>query len=247
MEKNNDLTQINDQKEILNLIDEGSKISAQASIWIENKGSSFKLIMNCLKKEESFHPTKIATTIPDKFDLIKLRQELKAHNSFTCSFNFSTSRAIVFFSTEIIDISEKEINFLIPKEIYKAQRRNAIRLTLRSQAPINAEIQIENSSSSALILPIENISTSGLAFLNTGISSELFKKDTLIKKLDFSIKNRKFSLECKVMHVGPYGKTTPQQTKIGVVFLNINVSVEAFIASFVFDEMRKYAFHKGLL
>jgi c-di-GMP-binding flagellar brake protein YcgR len=179
--------------------------------------------------------------IPKGFDARAFLDELKAKGLKEVFFSVSLTRANIFFKTELNGADRAGLVFAKPERVYKVQRRRDLRFRIPDGMVLPMEHADPLSPASALKRKVIDLSAGGMGFLVSYDDEAVYAVGLVLKDLHFTIGGRPFTLDAEIRHVQPL---PPEGrfpgVKVGVSFRNIRESDSQWIASFVFEQSRRY-------
>ena len=228
---------ITDIDEIDRFLKEGVKTLSAVLFWTHHQELSVSSYLN------HFHDQDRTFCIwkPKDFDPKDFQQSLGGSSAQECYFNLALMSSSLFFRTDFLGLKKDELNFKAPKKIFKVQRRSYFRLPLAALGEIRVRFQDPFFPESSVVKKILDLSAGGLSFLASDQEEALFYPGMELKKMTFTIQGREMTCDAEVRHfkVMPVKSDFPG-VKVGVRFLNLNSSDSQLIASYVFEESRKY-------
>jgi c-di-GMP-binding flagellar brake protein YcgR len=235
--------------EIKSFLNEGAKISARVTIWRhqENKGTKKKISesQNTSKVYKSefkrFHSKSNILTFSTPTGLSKKRllEEDAQGKSVDFLFSLQLTRGQIFFKSTLVGIDAMGLKFICPEKIYRIQRRGEYRLKIPKWEKYTIQFRHPARPETRHVFRIVDISASGMAFVLPKSEASLLKLSDTIPRAGFIIRSKRIYVSFEVR----YSKISEgylKGTMVGVKFLQIQQTDSQYIASFVFDESRKY-------
>lgn len=227
---------VNHPLEIKRYLEKGEKYLFPTFIWIKGKKTSYLSNVSGLnetdrtlhlKPKNFFHSVELESLLKDKGN--------------QCIICMLLPNALFYFNTLYKGKSDFGLSFTMPSALYKIQRRHNARFTLPPKLSIMVTFQDPNSIKKTVEKKFHDISASGFSFLTSQSEADLYKKDTLLNNIIFSINGRNFCSEGIIRHT----KVLPamaksKNLKVGVDLLKLTASEKDFIASFVLEESSKH-------
>jgi hypothetical protein len=232
-EKPRDFEPIEDHREMLALLVEGAKITADTLIWTKNQENVLHSRISLLSTADEV----IYAWIPTDFSAQPFAAEIEKKLALECFFSVSLSRANLFFKTQYISQDSAGLQFKIPSQVYKVQRRKNLRFPIPDSYTLPVEFQDPLFPRKTIRTKVIDISASGLSFSAAEGDSPLFQSGAILKDLRFAIRGRLIQVDAEIRHVRPFHK---QLIKVGLAFQGLQSSDSSHIASYVFDENRKF-------
>ena len=179
--------------------------------------------------------------IPKNFDPSRFMEEFVAKGMTECFFSVSLSRANIFFKAPFKGYDDGGLRFDLPEKVFKVQRRKDMRFPIQDGHVLRIQIPDPLIPENMLSKKVHDISASGLAFLVPEEEVPLFQIGTLLKGVTFSIQSRKITVDAEVRHLREMPKNSVKSGfKVGIQFKNILPPDSHCIASYVFEESRKF-------
>lgn len=181
------------------------------------------------------------TWCPKDINPASLLDDLARRNERHCFFSVSLSRANIFFKAEILGYDAGGLRFRFPDKVFKVQRRKDLRLSVPDGHIIKISFQDPLFPESNMVKKALDISAGGAAILVTEGESPVFVPGLILKNMSFQILERKIECEAEVR----YSSVLPvngrhKGCKVGVQFQKMRAADTQAIASYVFEESRKY-------
>lgn len=237
VEKPKEFEPIESSQEILRLLAEGAKTLSSALIWTNNQ----EILLRAQLVLFSNVDKALYTSIPKDFQVSQLMDTLAKNKTDECFFNLSLPQANIFFKTSFKDYDSAAIRFTLPEKAFKVQRRQNIRYQIPDGHVLRVDFQDPLFPETVHNKKVVDISAGGLSFEVEEKDLSLFPAGLVLKGLSFTVKGRTVYVEAEVRHQKKSpGKNEPKNAKVGVQFKNISAKDVDCIASYVFEESRKF-------
>jgi len=232
-----DFVPVQDPRERLQLVKQGAKNAASATVWTPNQERLFKTHLSGMTDEDQgFY-----IWIPGEFKPEELRNEIVSKNLFQWFFNISLSNSNIFFKSRFQLMDSAGMKFLTPTEIYKVQRRKDFRFTIPDGLTLKVEFSDPLNPTKLINRKVVDISASGLSFQTPSEEKALFKKGAALTGIRFRLGSDDLFCGGEVMHTREFEPGYRRQgLKVGILFTEILPRDSEKIASFVLRETRKY-------
>ncbi|MEK6706871.1 MAG: PilZ domain-containing protein [Bdellovibrionota bacterium] len=222
------------------LLRDGAKTFASAMVWTKEQENALLTHITLFDKDEGV----LYTWLPKDFDLKKFSLTLENNNSRDCFFSVSLQWANIFFKTRFIGEEVAGLKFNQPGKIYKVQRRKDIRFRIPDTQPLNAVFILQPGSGNKIQKKLIDISASGLSFNIQAREAAIFAPGSLLKQIQININSKLIIMDGEIKYVreAKQSKTATDHMnlRVGVLFKNIRPGDSQVIASYVFEESRKY-------
>lgn len=179
-----------------------------------------------------WHDKTIYTWIPPDLDAKAFKTKLEDSGSKECFFSVSLARANIFFKTMYRYHDRGGLQFHLPIQIYKVQRRKDMRFPIQPPYKIILSFDDPQFVDRRMERTMFDVSASGLSFILENDDAPLFPNGVMITNLSFSLRDRLIRCNGEVRH--------RKQNKVGVLFKGLAAVDAQHIAAFVFEESRKY-------
>lgn len=234
-EKPLDFEPIEDQAEGIKFLKEGAKTLAQGVLWTQEQKLTLDTRVTVVSDTEK---TFYIWSAKDK-DLKSLAQELKlASQGDFCFFNLTLHRANIFFKARLKGFDTGGIYFEWPEKVFKVQRRKDMRFTIPDGYVLFVEFEDPKKPGQILSRKLIDISASGLAFLGEPKDSTFWDSGNELRRVQFTIRSRKITTDAEIRHAIPKGERG--HAKVGLSFKGLKAADAQWIASYVFEEGRKF-------
>jgi len=227
---------IEDPVEADHLLKEAAKAFASAMIWTKDQGQVLRTHVS------RYNPADVGlcTGFPKDFDQRAFSDALKRSGVNECYFSVSLSWANVFFKTPFVGTDSEGLRFRVPDRVYKVQRRKDLRFRIPEGQALKVQFHDPLTAESLLQKRVFDISASGFSFLINPEEQDIYSSGLSLKNVNLSIAGRAIAVEAQVKHrkqIQALGKTL---IKVGCLFTAIRPGDSQKIASYVFEESRKY-------
>jgi len=238
LEKPADFQPVEDPQEAIRLLKEGAKTMASAMVWSKDQKHVVHTHLTLFSDVDRI----LYAWSPKGFDPSQFMDQLAQVGSDDCFFSLSLSRANLFFKSRFLGVDGGGIKFSIPAKIYKVQRRKDMRFTIPDGHVIRVDFNDPMLPDRMVSHKILDLSASGLAFLvEDAAEAAQYQTGLILKAMTFTIKSKTISVEGEVRHSRPMGPDSKVKgVKVGVLFKNMRGADNQVIASFVFEESRKF-------
>jgi hypothetical protein len=226
--------------ESLRLLKEGAKHTAAAFIWTSNQELSFHSHLTVVSETDAV----FYVWVPKEMDANRFVDDMAAKGLKECSFSVSLLSANIFFKARLNSVDAGGIRFRFPEQIFKVQRRHDLRFPIPDGHILKVEFPDPVLDNRLLTQKVLDISAGGVGIL---VSDELlpnFQVGLVLKGLSFALRGRTIVCDAEIRHVKkipPGGRHAGH--KIGLRFIKLTAADEQHVASYVFDESRKYYSH----
>jgi hypothetical protein len=225
--------------------------SAEADRFLREAGKTFSSVMLWTKDQEEVVNSRISlysdstgnfyVAAPKGFDARKFMDDLATRENQDVFFSISLVRANLFFKTRLVGVGTAGMQFAKPDRLYKVQRRRDLRFRIPDGMALPMEHQDPLFPESLLKRKVIDISAGGLGFLIPYDEEPVYPVGLLLKGLRFTLNGRAFSLDAEIRHVQVLpAEGRFQGVKVGVRFKDIRQADNQWIASYVFDQSRRY-------
>ena len=229
---------IDDPKEQTTLFKEAVSSLASVMVWTKNQENLIKTHVVHLEKDG----TGFAIWQPKDVDGRKFITMATAMKPPLFFFSVSLARANIFFSALFRDISETGIRFFKPAQIFKVQRRKDFRLPIPAGYVVRVEFDDPVQFPLRANLKIADISAGGLSFLIEEDDLGAYPKGAILQNMVFRIRGRDIHTRGEVRDARAIETTNSpvKLAKVGIQFVSLQKGDDQVIASYVFEESRKY-------
>lgn len=236
-EKPKEFEPVGSPEEMLRFLTEGAKTLASAMIWTENQEIVIQTHLTMMSQTDKV----FYAWLPQQLDLKNFIETLDKKGTRDCFFSLSLKNANLFFKTRFKENDTVGLKFEIPIQVFKVQRRSNFRFKIPEGHVLKVEFPDPLFPETVLSKKVFDISAGGISFIT-------YEKDTPIYQQGLVIEDFRFTLKTKLINTGVeirHAKTFPansmeQGLKVGVVFKNMSDEQVQWIASYVFEESRKY-------
>jgi c-di-GMP-binding flagellar brake protein YcgR len=208
-------------------------------VWAKQQAIKFdSRILKMAPTNSVFHIQFPVTITPGEFDA-----QFKKLKATELLGNFEIEQNQFFFGAKFISRSKddlsKEIVLEIPKEIYKLQRRAALRVEISPLAASKVTIEFASRNIAEVKFKLIDISAGGLAIEVPESKSDLFEKGTGLSKIQLKIKGQEITATGKVTHSSKISKKTPATFKVGIQFKTLKSEDEKHLVHLALEESRQ--------
>ncbi|MCM2277630.1 MAG: PilZ domain-containing protein [Oligoflexia bacterium] len=224
-------------EEIYQFLEEGARTFASAIIWTKDQEQVVNTQFTAIEvKNQTF-----LTWIPKGFDSAKFEEILGRQGSRDCYFSVSLSRANMFFHCQYIGIENNALKFHTPGKAFKVQRRKDLRFMIPDGYVLKVEFQDPLFPENRIEKKAWDLSAGGCGFIVPHEEEVLYQPGLLLKNFTFTIRGKRISTDAEVRHAKPLKEgTRPECSKVGVIFKSLRAMESQAIASYVFEESRKF-------
>lgn len=228
---------IDKPEEAEQLLQEATRGFVSAIIWSKNQKFMFRSNFKKYDKNEGC----LVVATPANFDHKLLEMELGESKSEECYFSVSLSWANIFFKSKYIAKWTEGIRFEIPTQLYKVQRRKDLRLRALEGLNMTAELDDPAGSGVKSVRKLFDLSASGLSLLAASKESVVFGHGLTLTNISFLVGDKKVMIpRSEVRHCKEIELEGKKFLKVGVLFREIREADSSRIASYVFEETRKF-------
>ncbi len=148
----------------------------------------------------------------------------------------------LFFKTKFLRLREfKRLQFDIPREVFKVQRRQHDRYKIPQGHVMRVEFEADFNPGVVQSKKVIDISAGGIAFSTDEKEVNLYSVGQLLKNFQFTVQLKKICVPAEVRQVkvipSDFDKTI---LKVGVVLLKMSEAETSLLSSYVFNENIKY-------
>ena len=226
--------------ESLRLLHEGAKTVSSAMMWTKDQEDQLSTHLSMVSETEQ----SLLCWLPTDFDAEAFSQKIVLRGSPEVFFSVSLPSANIFFKTKFLSFDRNSLTFALPEKIFKVQRRQNLRFTIPDGRIIKVQFSDPTGTDQKVIRKIHDLSAGGLAFLVEMSDEALYPKGLRIPDLSFTVNSRAIQAEAEVRHTSEAPllskASRARGIKVGVQFFNLKASDFQHIATFVFDENRRY-------
>jgi hypothetical protein len=229
---------VDDAAEAKGLLREGAKSVAATLMWTRNQEHVLNTHLNMYSEAEgTFY-----VWVPREFDAEKFVDETIKLEIKDCFFSVSLARANIFFKAEFLGHDSGGLKFRFPEKIFKVQRRRDLRFPIPEGHVVKVEYQDPIFTETRLTKKILNISAGGLGVLIQDEEKIHYHPGMTLTRLEFTLRQRKIACEAEVRHIKslPADHRYAPGAQMGLLFQKIKKGDADWIASYVFEESRKY-------
>lgn len=219
------------------LLREAAKSFSSAIIWTKDQ----KHYINTHLTLYSDAGEVIYAWIPKGFNPEEFQNDLFKMESFECFFSISLQQANIFFKCNFKGHDRAGLKFTLPEKVFKVQRRQDVRYTIPATHVMKVTFQDPIFPESLLTKKIIDISGGGLSFHATEVEKNMLHANLVLKNVTITIHTKELKFEAEIRHVQTLSETDPKKgVKVGVMFQKIRPQDSQTIATYVFEEIRKY-------
>lgn len=216
---------------------EGARTFASVMIWTKNQEHVIHTQLTRFTKAEKY----VYALAPKGFDASAFMDELAKSDSKDCYFSVSLTRANVFFKTTLIGMDKSVLHFKMPEKVFKVQRRSDLRYKIPDGWILKADFTDPLFPENKVSKKVYDISAGGCSFLVPESEKVAFQPDLILKDFTFTIRMKTIVVDAEVRHAEtPKDERMDGVVKVGIKFKNLRPGDAQHIASYVFDESRKY-------
>ncbi len=219
---------VEDPKDAELLLREAAKAMSPVIIWTHDQAQMINTHVTMI----GWHDKTIYTWIPPDFDPKAFKTKLEDAGTKECFFSISLARANIFFKTLYRYHDRGGLQFHLPVQIYKVQRRKDMRFPIQPPYKIIVSFDDPTFPDRRMSRTIFDVSASGMSILLEEDDAPLFPMGAVINNLSFTLRDRILRANGEVRH--------RKDTKVGILFKGMAAVDSQYIAAFVFEESRKY-------
>lgn len=220
------------------LLLDGVKHLASAIIWTKDQKHVINTHLSLVGEADGL----LHAIAPKGFSPEKFMDELARLEDHDCFFSVSLVRANVFFKTQFVGGRKTTLVFRMPQKVFKVQRRSEIRFMIPDGYVLKAEFQDPLFAENRHVLRVYDISAGGCSFLVDPSEKSFYQPGLVLRDLEFTVRGRTIKIDGEIRHISdiPNNVRLGPATKVGVQFRNIRPGDAQQIASYVFEESRKF-------
>lgn len=216
---------------------EAAKTTAAAMVWTKDQ----KHVLQTHLSRYSPKDKHLYAWIPPGFDVPKFNDEMADLGAKECFFSVSLSRANIFFKTLFLGFDDGGLRFALPEKLFKVQRRKDLRYSIPDGYVMKVQFEDPLFPGQVVTHKVIDLSAGGLAFLVTDNEAPVFTQGLLLKNLAFTLQARRIIADAEVRHLRPFDDGARHVgVKVGALFNSIKESDKQAVASYVFEETRKF-------
>jgi hypothetical protein len=236
-ERPRDFIPVDSEAEARSLLREGAKTLASAMLWTKDQTHVLQTHVSHYSESDQH----LCFWIPKETDPKQLVSGLAELGEKECFFSISLPRANIFFKASFLGLEKAGFMFKLPSRIFKVQRRKDLRFAVPDGHILKATFQDPLQSSDSLTRKVHDISAGGVSLVISEEDRPLFPAGTVLKEFFFIINGRRIACEGEVRHVKRVTADSRNPgLRAGVMFKRLRAADEQWIASYVFEESRKY-------
>jgi len=234
--KSSEFEPIPEKKEILKLFTEAARTLSATTVWTKDQKIFFQTeIARISEADQTLFFLK-----PKDADLSHLREKLPSGQTPECLFNLSHPRASLFFKRSLKGDKDAGLEFALPSQLFKVQRRESLRIYTRPGYVLKASFPDPLFPEQKHEKKVFDMSVTGLSFLSEEKDELLFPKDLILKDLKVKVLGKELTLDAQVKHVKKLVNNTNERLiRVGVQFLNVNRLAGETLTQYILDETRK--------
>lgn len=219
------------------MITEGAKSFAEAMVWSKDQTHTINTHLTHL----SIADKHLYIWKPEDLDPVQFTDDLAKMAESDLFFSVSLLRAKIFFRSRFIGFSKSNMQFRYPDKVFKVQRRNDVRLPVRDGYVLRVEYQDPLNSDDVLSRKAFDISAGGISILVPQDESAMYPRGLILKNLTLTIRQKVIHTDATVCHVSEIkGNPNTENVKVGLQFKDLQPADNQHIASYVFEESRRY-------
>ncbi len=226
-------TPVTDTAERLSLLEDALRDRAALTLW--TKGKDHLLTGAHLTRMSAQALEVEASTVEE----MKIFVEKLQANPDGCYVNYAVKLGSVFCLADLLsaptDVKKKSIVLAFPKEFFKVQRRQGIRLPLKPPYSLFVEFKLPGDFE-VTKKKINDISIGGLAFFVPPEEAAQYVVGEKIRKMSFVVRNKAITATGEVRHTRLIKKEQGTQLLVGVQFENLPAKETGLIDKFVMEE-----------
>lgn len=251
MSSNTEFFKISDTALIIKILTICNKHGISVVIWFKDQSLRFDTKVHHYYQ----HIQKLAFVLPESVPPAALKEALAAQKSNDIFISFQIDTVNFFIKAQVSGVADEakvpQLSILIPKEIYKLQRRANLRIPFkRTEAPrltcydpskgsMDPKAKMHNEKD-ILAFRMLDVSAGGFAISVAADMEERFKIGTIVEDVRFLIKGTEIACKAVVRHIRK-SKNDRGQTivRVGLQYSALKSEFEKSISAFVLDESRK--------
>ena len=226
---------IQDRAEAERLLRDGARHFSSTLIWTKNQENVLRTHLTLFSDTDRL----LYCALPKEVDPKKFLADAGGAQEFF--FSISLSYANIFFKTAFAGIDKAGLRFRIPEQVFKVQRRKDMRFRVPEGHVLKVEFDDPLNPGQVIQKKVFDISASGLAFVTEIEDESVYVSGLLLHHMKFSLNSRQITVDAEVRHRRAVESARKKElTKVGVTFKYIKAADSQFIASYAFEESRKY-------
>jgi len=231
----NDFELIEDLAESERVLLESSKGFCSTMVWTKEKENVLKTHVTLYNPKEKL----LYIWIPKGMDMDAFMRDVEQAGR-EAYFSISLAWANIFFRTKFLTTDVTGLCFARPERIYKIQRRKDLRFRIPDDQKTHVQVTHPSAPDQPLTRQIFDISASGLSFVISRVEEAAFTSGLILKGVAFQVGEKKIVVDGEVRHLRPIEGSVNDALKVGVSFKNIKAGDAQKIASYVFEESRRF-------
>lgn len=222
----------------LKLLKEGCKTVAEGKVWTKSQIAGFStqfLVLNLENQTLQVAPPLSAA------DLEFFLNGIIASGDRECFINANLAKATVFFKVPFIGAEQGRLTFGIPKQVYKVQRRQYLRLPIPDGFVLKAEFILPLLADQKFLKKIIDLSAGGMGIEVTQEESLNFIPELKIPSIRFLLRSKQITAQGIVKHSRPINEGHRfKGIKIGIQLENLAQEDKNHIDQYVQTEARRF-------
>jgi hypothetical protein len=219
------------------LLRESVKTLAPVMLWTRNQEHVIHTHLTLVSDVDKV----LYVWVPKDVDPRQFMDELARNGISECFFSISLSRAVVFFKAAFKDFDPGGFRFRIPKQLFKVQRRKDMRFPIPDGFVLKVEYRDPLLPDSFVTRKVIDLSAGGMAIAVPAHEAPVYVVGLVLKQFTFTLRGKKLVVDAEVR----YAREQPEDSrlpglKVGVQFQDLRASDSQYIASYVFEESRKF-------
>jgi len=229
-----------DSAESIRLLQEGAKTLASVIIWTKVQKDQEDQINTHLSMVSTLEKTFLCW-LPDGFDAASFEKKVIRPYRLECFFSVSLLSSNIFFKANLAGHDPKSLKFNFPDKVFKVQRRQNLRFPVPDGHIIKVNFADPANPGDMNTRKLFDLSASGLAFIIPENEIGPYNKGTLLREMTFTIQSKIIAVEAEIRHLSRQSaQARLPGIKVGVQFKKIRAADSQLLATFVFDESRRY-------
>ncbi|MCC7441381.1 MAG: PilZ domain-containing protein [Bdellovibrionales bacterium] len=234
---NRDFVPVDVPAEALALLLQGAKHAAASTLWTQNQERLIKSHFSALTDNQKT----MTFWLPTGTNVDELLVEVRLKNLKDWFFSVSLPAANIFFKARWLGVDSAGMRFAVPEKLFKVQRRKDFRFSIPDGYVLKIEFADPLIPDARIGFKVLDLSGGGLSFLVRPDEAPLFPPGAVLKELSLKVKGREVRCSAEVRHLRelPLDSRT-KGVKVGVQFSTLSAADTQAIATYVFDETRKF-------
>lgn len=236
-DSNRDFVPVESPSEALNLLRMGVKHAASAILWTANQEKTLKTHVSALTNQNQ----RIHVWQPNDLDMRGLHEEILEKGLLDWYFSVSLPAANIFFKARYEGFDAAGIKFQAPPKIYKVQRRKDFRYTIPEGYVLKVDFDDPLMPGTRMTQKALDLSAGGLSLVVRPDEAPLFQQGSFVRGIRFKLHTKEITCDAIIRHVRDLPPDSRKQgTKVGLQFTKLAPADAQTIATYVFEETRKY-------